>query len=407
MIKRFLSVYQDSSIRYLFISMIAFGASLGLYYGVLNNYLYEVLSIGKFERGMVEVPRELPGILMFLIIGGLSRFTENRLIRIAFIISIAGAAGLILTADIRVLAILMIVVFSTGEHIMMPLRQSIAIHASKPGMEGLAMGRVASGNNIGMVMGNYLVPLIFFLAARFIPRSDSVSYYRIIFIAALAFIVIGYLLTAKMKDRHVHVRRRKLYFRKKYTKYYILEIFFGARKQIFLTFAPYVLILMYGARAGLIATLYGIWSFSNIFINPVMGRLIDRFGYKKIIVIDTAVLFFLYLLYGYSHRMFPEKTAFIIVCVVFVLDAILFAVGLARAMYVKTLSESKEEITSTLSTGISINHIVSIVIAVAGGLLWERLGMEVLFLTAAGFSVGSFVFSLSLPKGEREYASDD
>ena len=75
--------------------------------------------------------------------------------------------------------------------------------------------------------------------------------------------------------------------------------------------------------------------------------------------------------------------------------------GMARSKYVQTLSSSKEEVTTTLSAGISINHIISIVIAIAGGLLWESLGIEVLFSMAALFGLGSFVFSLFLP-GEKK-----
>jgi predicted MFS family arabinose efflux permease len=104
--------------------------------------------------------------------------------------------------------------------------------------------------------------------------------------------------------------------------------------------------------------------------------------------------------------LFPLNVAFAVVAVVFVLDAVLFVVGLARAMYVRSLSTSQEEVTSTLSLGISINHLISIVIAVAGGLLWERLGMETLFTIAALFGAASALFSFTLPRrASRESSS--
>jgi predicted MFS family arabinose efflux permease len=95
------------------------------------------------------------------------------------------------------------------------------------------------------------------------------------------------------------------------------------------------------------------------------------------------------------------SVAFVVVCVVFVLDAILFVVGMARAMYARDLSETQEEVTATLSVGISVNHLVSIVIAIAGGVLWERLGMEVLFGIAALFGLGSTIFALTLPRAPK------
>jgi predicted MFS family arabinose efflux permease len=102
-------------------------------------------------------------------------------------------------------------------------------------------------------------------------------------------------------------------------------------------------------------------------------------------------------LYGFAHRLFSQPVAFVVVAVVFVLDAILFITGMARTMYVKASSADQDEVTSTLSTGISVNHLVSIVIALLGGLLWERLGMEVLFGAAGVFALGSAVFALALP----------
>jgi predicted MFS family arabinose efflux permease len=148
----------------------------------------------------------------------------------------------------------------------------------------------------------------------------------------------------------------------------------------------------------LISFLFGLWSLSNIFLNPLFGKLLDRIKYKVIIVADTIILTILCLIYGFAHHIFPQSIAFVVICVVFVIDSMLFAVGMARAMYVKEKADNQEEFTSTLSTGISINHLISILIAIAGGVLWEHLGMEILFSTAALFGIASFIFSCTLEK---------
>lgn len=163
-----------------------------------------------------------------------------------------------------------------------------------------------------------------------------------------------------------------------------------------------MLIIHYGARTELIATLYGIWSLSTIFIGPLFGKLLDKVGYRVIIIVDAILLALLCVIYGFAHHILPSGTAFVVVCIVFVLDAILFVVGLARAMYVRSLSDTPEEVTATLSVGISVNHLISIVIAVAGGLLWERLGMETLFSIAGLFGVASAAFAFTLPRRRTE-----
>ncbi len=386
-------VFHSPHIKSFLFSMFIFGVSVGLYGGALNNYLAEILNIDRFGRGVVEFLRELPGLFLFLMLALLYRIPENRIVRLAFFISLLGMAGLAAAVHARWLAVTLIVLWSTGEHLMMPVRQSVSIHSAHPGKEGEAMGLARSAGNIGSVIGYYLVTLLFLSLGK--VNSDVV--FRIVFGLGALFTLAGLVFTLRLDRSEGHVKRQRLMFLSKYNKYYILEIFFGARKQVFMTFAPYVLILNYGAGTELVATLYGIYSLANIFMNPLMGRLVDRLGYRLVLLMDSLILVLLCFLYGYAHHLFPGIWAFRIICVVFVLDAMLFSVGIARAVYVRRLSSSQEELTGTLSTGISVNHLISVVIALLGGLLWERLGVEILFSAAALFGIFSFFFTLTLP----------
>ena len=396
--QKLLAPYGDERIRSFLTGMFIFGLSIGLYSAVLNNYLYEVLSISRLERGLLEFPRELPGLLLFLTLAALHRFSEVKIMKVAFWLGTSGLIGLALFGSSRTSAILMIVLWSWGEHLLMPVRSSISIHSAKPGKEGLAMGGVNSVGAVGKLIGHYLVLPLFALFPLIFGTNSRFNPYRFTFAVAGVILAGALLLSSRLKSWDRPVKRNRLFFRKKYIKYYILEVFFGARKQVFVTFAPYVLILNYGARTELIATLHGIWALANIVVAPLVGRIMDKVGYKKLIITDTVLLVLLCLTYGFAHRLFPLETAFVLVAGVFVLDAILFTVGMARTMYVKTISDSQEEVTSALSTGLSINHLVSIVIAMVGGLLWETLGVETLFSIAAFFGLCSFVFSLTLPR---------
>ena len=387
-------VFTDPHIKSFLFSMFIFGIAVGLYGGALNNFLAEILHIDRFERGVVEFLRELPGLLLFLMLALLYRIPENRIIRIAFFISLLGMAGLAFALEARWAAVTLIVLWSTGEHLIMPIRQSIAIHSALPGKEGVAIGLARSAGNVGSVIGFYLVTALFLG----LGNLSSVSVFRLIFIIGAVFSLMALIFTFRLKSGNKHVKRQRLMFNRKFSRYYILEMFFGARKQVFMTFAPYVLILNYGASTQFIATLYGIFALGNIFMNPVMGRLVDILGYRKILILDSSLLITLCLLYGYAHHLFTQEVAFIVVSIVFVFDAMLFSAGIARAVYVRTLSNGQEELTGTLSTGISVNHLISVVIALLGGLLWEQLGMEVLFTSAAVFGLGSLVFTLKLPK---------
>ena len=411
LINRVRSVYQDDTIGAFLTLMLLFGVAVGIFTGVLNNYLYEILAIDRVGRGIVEFPRELPGLLLFVLVGLMHHFTEKRMLRTAFVVSTGGLLLLVLFGTARIPSILFIVLWSTGEHLLMPVRQSISIHAARPGKEGLAMGTTASVANIGQVVGHYSIPVLFLVlrslgvfgadapaAAAVEPGGGVFGPFQVAFLLAAILMVAGIVLSFRVAATQRPVRRPRIFIRKRYWKYYVLEAFYGARKQVFLTFAPYVLIIVYGARTELIATLYGIWSLATIFVGPLFGKLLDKVGYRVILIVDATLLMLLCVVYGFAHRILPMDVAFVVVSVVFVLDAVLFVVGMARAMYARTLSESQEEVTAALSTGISVNHLISIVIAIVGGVLWESLGMETLFTVAALFGAGSALFSFTLPR---------
>ena len=163
----------------------------------------------------------------------------------------------------------------------------------------------------------------------------------------------------------------------------MLEMFYGARKQVFLTFGPYVLILFYGASAATISLLFAISAIACFFAAPLVGRIIDKIGYKTVMVADTMILVIVCLFYGFSHHIFSKDVAFLVCCVNYVLDAVISLASMASNNYVQELSDSQDEVKATISTGVSINHVITIFIALFGGWIWQTLGIETLFIASA------------------------
>ena len=138
--------------------------------------------------------------------------------------------------------------------------------------------------------------------------------------------------------------------------------------------------------------------------SPLVGRLIDRLGYRVIMIADTLILVVVCLLYGFSHRLFTHEVAFIVVSINYVLDSILTLGSLATNVYVQDIAKDSEELTSTLSTGISVNHLISIIIALLGGLIWQKVGIEVLFTLAALLGVANSIFAASIKVPKKKIA---
>jgi MFS family permease len=373
----------DAKIGRFLWALILSGIAGGLYKGIQDNYLAEIIKISAFERGIVEFFRELPGLLVIFFLAWMYRFTENKIFKIGIVLMFAGLTGLCISAPQKVNVVVLMVLYSAGEHIIMPVRSSISLDLAKREKGGASLGITSALGHGGNIAGFLLVTGIFFLFSRWRPAVETLFQFKTVFASAAALSSGALLAGLALRDSGRKAGRRRFYFARKFSKYYLLEVFYGSRKQIFMTFAPYVLILNYKAPASVISMLLAISAVFSSVASPFIGKLIDRAGYKVIMVNDTIILVVVCFFYGFSHRLFPAHIAFYVVCVNYVLDAVISVASMASNVYVRDIADNQEEVTATISTGISVNHLISILIALLGGFIWDRAGIEVLFSCSA------------------------
>jgi MFS family permease len=394
------NIYRSDAKIGRFLSVLALsGVSYGLYRGIQDNYLAEILHITAFERGIVEFFRETPGLLVVLILAWMHRFTESRIFKIGIAIMAGGLIGLLVSSGGnlgKIIPVLFMVLFSAGEHIIMPVKTTISLDLAKPTTGGSALGITSAISNAGNIAGFVVVTVLFFVFSRLGLERNDPRQFQGVFAVALALMTGAVLIVLALQESTIKIPRRRFYFAKKFFKYYMLEVFYGSRKQIFLTFAPYVLILQYGADTSLISLLLAICAGFGIIFSPLMGRLIDRVGYKVIMVTDTLILILVCFFYGFAHRLFTPPIAFMVVCINYVLDSIISLASMASNVYVQAIASSQEEITSTLSTGISVNHLISIFIALMGGWIWNITGIEVLFSISAFLGILNSIYAATI-----------
>ena len=364
--------------RFFLLSVLVTGLSYGLYKGVLDNFLVEVVAMGEMDRGVTEFFRELPGIALIFILAAFYMLSAQTLYKIGALVMLIGMAMHAVLPPSKVLIILAICVYSIGEHIQIGMKSTLSLQFAKPDRGGAALGIQNSSNQIGTLIGYLVIVGVFTL----LPAGQEA--YRIVFAAAAGLALISLLFSTRITGSSQTDRnKRRFYFHKKYFKYYMLEMFYGARKQVFLTFGPYVLILFYGADAATISLLFAISAIACFFASPIVGRIIDKLGYKTVMVADTLILVIVCFCYGFAHHIFPKDIAFIVCCVNYVLDAVISLASMASNVYVQDLSDNQDEVKATISTGVSINHVITIFIALFGGWIWQTLGIETLFIISA------------------------
>lgn len=307
-----------------------------------------------------------------------------------------GLGMLSIVPPTKIMVILAVSVFSLGEHIQLGMKNTLALEYSKKDKGGEALGQHNAMMQVGTLAGYLVIILVCSFAA------DSTLLFKPFFITAAIIYAISMFFSFKMKgNSETDKAKNRFYFHKKFTKFYILEVFYGARKQVFFTFGPYVLILFYGADAKIISMLFAISAVCCYICAPLVGKIIDKLGYKIVMISDTLLLIIVCFFYGFAHHFFPKDIAFIICCVNYILDSIISLASMASNVYVQDISDSPEEMRATITTGVSVNHLITIVIALFGGMIWQGLGIEVLFTISAALGLCNSIYAATIKTSKR------
>jgi MFS family permease len=380
------------------LASILMAAALAVHESVLNNFLKDVFQLGADARGNLELPREFPGFLVVVMAGLLCRLAVTHIAVVGTLVFAAGMAGMALWGmDSYGMMLVLLLVGSAGMHLLQPIGASIVMALTDAHKRGRMLGVMDGITTLGAVGGTCLV-MLFFKGGNGGGKEAAPEIYGNWFLGTGALAVGAALFYGLLHIRDLHQGRTRFVFHKRYNLYYVLELLFGARKQIFITFGPWVLVEVYQAAPPDIARLFFIASLLGLAFKPAAGWAIDHFGERKVLVADGLFLAVICVGYGYAFYFTGDKAlAMLITSVCFVGDNLLFSLGSGRAVYVSRLADSPGEVTSTLAMGISINHIASMIIPAFAGAVWMIWGYERVFAAAAVLAIVIAVTAARVP----------
>lgn len=332
----------------------------------LANRLYEDLHFTVMQRSLLEMPRELPGLLTVVMFGILNGLGD---IRIAAFANILGGVGLLffgLVPNEFSLVLLFLVVYSTGQHLYLPLSNSIAMSFASGANFGKRIGEVQAVGSLSVIVASAGLYLLYQFA--------GVSYRTVFTFAAVCMVAAGILFLAMGDGGHRIISEKRFVLRKEYRMYYILATINGARKQITLTFAPWLIIDIFKQPVTTITALFFVVCVINIFFKPWFGGLIDRKGERYALQLEAVVMFIACVGFAFAGSIFPFKAALLIVGACYVIDRLMESASMARATYVRKLAKEIPEVARTLSMGQSMDHVISMFIPLAAGYAWYSGG---------------------------------
>ena len=375
------------------------GIASGIFETTFNNFLDDTFHIGASARGMLEFPRELPGFLTAVGAGALFFLPERLVASVAFSLIAAGMLGLGLLGSVWWRMLLFMVIWSAGTHLSMPITRSLTMSLAPEERRGRRLGQLGAVSRLGTIAGCLLV---------WAMLSRTVRSYLPTFAAGAAAAAVAAGLVASLRGVGTEEPRPRLLLRRRYWIYYALETLFGARKQIFITFGPWVLVKIFGERPATFAKLWIAAGFLGILFQPSLGTLIDAVGERAILLADGAAIFAVCVAYGFAEKLIASRRwALRVLYAAYIFDQLLFSVGMARATYVSKVAPSPEEVAATLSMGVTINHAVSMSVPSLGGWVWDAYGYHWVFVGAAGVAMLVMVFASRVRVPRRRAAVDN
>jgi predicted MFS family arabinose efflux permease len=370
------------------IASLVLGMAFSLVDSTFNNFLNDQMTLTGFQRSFLEFPRELPGLLVMFVAAGLSFLCSRRLSALAMIFGAIGALLLGFAPASYALLVIWLFIYSMGQHLFMPLSSTIGMELASAGQEGKRLGELNAVRNLATILGSFVVVVGF----RYLGLTFQANFA----LAAVGLLVAALFLLAMKPDKKGSPKTG-LVLHREYRLYYALNALSGSRKQIFITFAPWVLVTIFRQPTQTIATLMLIGGIIGIVFQPLLGWAIDHLGERFVLASEAAILVFICLAYGFSRSVMVESAALMVICVCYLIDQMIFSVGMARSTYMKKIALRPDDIQPALTAAVSIDHAFSIATALLGGLIWSVFGFQYVFLLGMGIAVVNFFTALRVP----------
>lgn len=375
-----------------FAVIVAVNLAMGFSDGLFSNYFKDVYHTDGRERGLIELPRELPGVITFFLISAFAFLGDITIAILAQGIAAIGLMVLGLVTPSFGVMLVFLFINSLGVHLYMPLKDSIGMSLSEPDQIGKRMGQF-SGISFAVLTVSGLA--VFFLFRFGVFSFASKTKWTFVVAAIFYLVAIAMMIRLKLAVGQMRTKREKikLIFRKEYKFYYLLAIVFGVQKQVMLVFGPWVLIETLGQRVDTIVLLGIVASTLGIFFMPQLGKWIDRFGVKKLLFADAFSFIFVYLCYGLLAQRFNGGALakvglpVLLTCALFVVDRLSSQMGIIRTIYLKSIAFESADVTPTLSLAMMMDHVVSIIVGVTGGIAWVKFGSHTIFYAVAVLSL--------------------
>jgi hypothetical protein len=358
--------------RFLIVLTISSAIGLQAWRTLFNNFAVEVAGLDGQQIGIIQSVREIPGFLALLAVYVLLIMKEHRLSALSILllgVGVAATGAFPSYAGLTLTTLLM----SFGFHYYETTNQSLTLQYFDQSASPYVFGRqraAAAASNIAIGVLIYVL-------------SGILPYGRIYLLVGMLVAAVGLWGWHQNPEagRPV-IQFKRMILRRRYWLFYVLTFMSGARRQIFVAFAVFLLVKKFDYTVQEVTALFVINNAINYFASPMIGAGIIRFGERKIMSLEYASLIGIFTAYAYVQSKW-------VVALLYIMDHLFFNVAMAIRTYFQKVGDPAE-IAPSMSVGFTINHIAAVVLPAIGGVLW-MVDYRIVFLTGAAMSLLSLL----------------
>ncbi|MDW4499519.1 MFS transporter [Sulfitobacter sp. D35] len=369
----------------LFLMALAMPIAFNTWSALLNNFVIEVADFDGSDIGLLHTVREIPGFLAVGVIA-IIIFVREQVLALTSLILLGVATAV--TAWFPTLGGILVITLlsSIGFHYYETVNQSLQLQW---------LGKAEAPRVLGWLLAaGSGATLVAYLAIMALWETLELSYNAVYLIgggATIAIAVFAMLAYPQFEAPNPQIKRMVL--RRRYWLYYALQFMSGARRQIFVVFAGFMMVERFGYDVHEITALYLINLIINILVAPLLGRAVGHFGERNALCVEYAGLVLVFLAYGGVYFL---GWGVLVAATLYVLDHMFFGLALALKTYFQKIADPGD-IAPTAAVAFTINHIAAVFLPVLLGLLWLVSPAAVFFLAAAMAAV-SLCLALLIPR---------
>jgi len=369
----------------LFVMALAMPIAFNTWSALLNNFVIEVAQFDGSDIGWLHTVREIPGFLAIGVIALIIFIREQVLGLVA--LSMLGVATALTAQFPSMGGILTLTMLSSiGFHYYETVNQSLQLQWIEKKKAPQTIGWL-------MAMSSAVTFVAYGLIVLLWDRWE-LSYNSVYMVSGgLTALIALFCLFAYPQFEAPNPQLKTFILRKRYWLYYALQFMAGARRQIFVVFAGFMMVERFGFDVHEITSLYLLTLMSNVFIAPVIGKVVGVFGERRALLFEYAGLVMVFLAYG---GVYFFGWGVLIAAGLYVVDHIFFALALALKTYFQKIADP-QDIAPTAAVAFTINHIAAVFLPAGLGYLW-LVSPAAVFIAAAAMASISFILAMLIPR---------